>query len=109
MKRKVLLVYVYRNKLGDCTANGITSRVDEIILIDPENDIGPFEVNEGEVYLEVVRRNIRGEYLHARVMRDGKHLGDGFQEMAGGNFVYSSDARFPNRYPISVHDRFEKW
>lgn len=108
MKRKGLLVDVYRPK-HDCTGNGITSKVDEIILVDPENDIGPFEIDEGEVYLEVVRRNIGGEYLHARVMRDGQHLGDEFHEMAGGNFVYSSDSRFPNRYPISVHDRFENW
>ena len=27
--------------------------------------------------------------------------------MAGGNFIVSSDARFPGRYPIPVHDRTE--
>ena len=27
--------------------------------------------------------------------------------MFGGNFIYTSDSRFPNDYPIPVHDRFE--
>lgn len=27
--------------------------------------------------------------------------------MFGGNFIYSSDSRFPNDYPIPVHDRQE--
>lgn len=29
--------------------------------------------------------------------------------MAGGNFVYSSDSRFPSKYPIPIHDRRETW
>lgn len=27
--------------------------------------------------------------------------------MASGKFVYSSDSRFPNNYPIAIHDRIE--
>ena len=27
--------------------------------------------------------------------------------MFGGNFVYTSDSRFPSDYPIPIHDRFE--
>lgn len=108
MKRKGQLVFVLRYK-PDCTGGGITSKVDQIILVDPKSETGPFEVKDGEIYLEVVRRNINGEYLHARVMQDGKPLGEGTNVMAGGNFVYTSGSGFPNRYPISVHDRFEPY
>jgi len=27
--------------------------------------------------------------------------------MFGGNFIYTSDSRFPNKYPIAIHDRYE--
>lgn len=30
------------------------------------------------------------------------------QTAFGGNFIYTSDSRFPNLYPIPLHDRIEK-
>lgn len=29
--------------------------------------------------------------------------------MFGGNFIYTSDSRFPAEYPIPLHDRTETW
>lgn len=108
-KRKGLLVSVLRREGQDCTAKGITSQVSTIILYSEDVVLGPCEIDEGEIYLELVTRNINGTYLHAKVMKDGNPMGEGTHVMAGGNFIYSSDSRFPNRYPISVHDRFEKF
>lgn len=33
--------------------------------------------------------------------------GNAVGPMFGGNFVYSSDSRFPFDYPLGIHDRFE--
>jgi hypothetical protein len=51
-----------------------------------------------------------GEYLHAEPVdgeRDARREGKTVGPMFGGNFVYTSDSRFPNKYPIPVHDRWE--
>lgn len=103
-----LTVGVFREvDFPDCTANGITSKVSRIILVDDSIE-GPFKVQEGETYLVLIRRTLFGRvYIHAEPRVNGKELkGDGFG-MFGGNFIYSSDSRFPNDYPIGVHDRFE--
>ena len=37
----------------------------------------------------------------ASIAKSGRH------SMAGGNWIYTSDSRFPSDAPISVHDRVE--
>lgn len=104
-----MLVYVYRNG-ADCTAGGITSKVDMIIIVG-EGIEGPFEVDEGEAYLELRRKNVGGnEYLYA-VPVDGRDTSGMVGPMFGGNFVYTSDSRFAKvcKYPIPVHDRYETY
>jgi len=92
----------------DCTLNGITSKVDSILLIDPQLN-GIFDIKQDETYLTLIRRQIRHnepEYIHAVPTVNGvPQLGG----MFGGNFVTCSDSRISalNRYPIPVHDRFE--
>jgi hypothetical protein len=102
---KGLLVFVLRHADGtDCTNGGITSKVSKAILVgDGIPEI--FTPNEDAPALRLVRRNIDGEYLHAEPVegKDAKRVG----WMTGGNFIYTSDARFPSRQPISVHDRQE--
>ncbi len=101
-KVKGMLVFVYRSPLGDCTANGITSKVTQIVMVGkglPEI----FEVEEGEPYLKLTNYN---DSFRAEVVSEetkGKH------SMFGGNFVYTSDSRFSaiTKYPVPVHDRFE--
>ncbi|HRW21306.1 MAG TPA: hypothetical protein P5509_04980 [Bacteroidales bacterium] len=100
-----LYVTVYKDADGsDCSANGITSCYSRLILVGEGVD-GPFEVKKGEPYLKFVKRNMgRGEYLHAEPVNFGSgEIGP----MFGGNFIYTSDSRFPSDYPIPVHDRFE--
>lgn len=100
-----LLVFVLRHADGtDCTNGGVTSRVTQAVLVG-DGIPAIFEPTETRPALRLVRRHIGGEYLHAEPVegKDGRRVG----WMAGGNFVYTSDARFPNRYPISVHDRQE--
>jgi hypothetical protein len=102
MKKSGLLVYVYRWNLEDCTNGGITSKVDKIILVG-ENIPKIFEVGEGKPYLELETSHTG--YIKA-VPRNFKQNGE-IGGMFGGNFVYSSDSRFPSKQPIPVHDRFE--
>jgi len=109
-----LLVNVYRNtSYGDCSNKGITSKYNEFLLIDEDENIGPFEVSDNCPTLKLVKRKLgtytndkKGEYyLHAvPVNGDGKKVTGG---MFGGNFIYTSDSRFPSVGPIPVHDRFE--
>lgn len=108
--KKGLLVFVYRWGLQSCT-NGITSKKDQLLLVD-ESICAPFPVENDEVYLVLIRRTIGGQnYVHAEERLNGKplHSNEEGTYMAGGNFIYTSDSRFPNQYPISVHDRFEDW
>lgn len=102
---KGLLVFVFKDSSGyDCTANGITSHFRNLILVDKSIN-APFEVGENEPYLKLVRRHLKdGEYLHAEPVNFGSgEIGP----MFGGNFIYTSDSRFPSKYPIPVHDRYE--
>lgn len=107
---KGLIVSILKNNyLGDCTANGVTSKVDSIILVG-EGVEGPFEPKKDVPYLQLVKQNLWGEdYLHAIPMLNGEKINAGKNSMMGGHFVYSSDSRFHqvNPYPIPVHDRFE--
>lgn len=107
---KGLSVKVYRAAHKyDCTLNGITSQVTDILLIDKDLK-GLYEPEKDKVYLTIVRKkhfSDRPEYVFAVPTINGvQQLGG----MAGGNFVYSCDSRVRALipYPISVHDRFEQ-
>jgi hypothetical protein len=95
------LVWIFKSDLGDSTLGGVTSKATKTIL-----QWGEGEDVEEEDYpvLQLVERTIGSEkYLHAEPVNPKK---TGLS-MAGGNFVYSSDSRFPSNQPISVHDRIE--
>lgn len=99
-----LPVSIYKSPLGDSSANGITSKNDRLLLVfDGLNS--PFKTNEGEDYLVLIKRNIGSEeYLSAKpqsLIESNTH------SMFGGNFIFTSDSRFPSSYPIPVHDRVE--
>lgn len=99
---KGLVVNVYRAKHFNCTT-GVTSTHDTVLLVGK----GIPEVSESDgvflPILKVVRRNIFGrEHVHAEPIDEPNG-----NRMFGGNFIYTSDSRFPNQYPIPVHDRVE--
>lgn len=111
-KIKRVLVNVYRNGLGDCTNNGLTSRVssswlfvdcsrEEALQLCEKEYINPYE------QMILVRRTLWGrnaDYAEPLMKKAG-------HQMFGGNFIYTSDSRFSewtgSRAPIAVHDRFE--
>lgn len=96
-----LPVNVYRNK---SITNGITTHKDTVMLVF-DGVQSPFSIKHGEDYLVLKTKNVRGKEYKYVVPRSILDSGD--HSMFGGNFVYSSDSRFPNDYPLPVHDRVE--
>ena len=109
---KGLPIEVYRNSNEyDCTNGGASAKSNRFILVDKAID-GPFEVEENDIYLVVVRRQLFGEeYLHLeprinnKALTSAGHIG----AMFGGNFAYTSDSRFSalSKRPLPIHDRSE--
>jgi hypothetical protein len=110
MIRKGLIVDVLReapNPLfpnADTTNGGVSRKYNSFVLVG-EGVPEVFEERKDLPALKLVKRNFGGRiYLHAEPFEKPEgHVGP----MSGGNFVYSCDSRFPNDYPISIHDRFE--
>lgn len=101
---EALPVSVYKSPLGDSSANGITSKTNRLLLVF-DGLSSPFKTNENEDYLVLIKRNIGGkEYLHAKPQ---SLIDSNTHSMFGGNFIFTSDSRFPSPYPIPVHDRVE--
>jgi len=114
MAEKGLLAWVYRSRaLGDCTNGGITAKADRVVLIGTPGSFEP-DAKAPALYLAkwygrtiACPENLEARYPKRRNERDDcsiEHLG---AWMFGGNFVYSSDARYPERAPIHVYDRRE--
>ena len=66
-----------------------------------------FEPSESAPAVRLIRRNIgwgknEYNYIHAIPYDQPEHRG-----MFGGTFIYSSDSRFPAKFPIPLHDRVE--
>ena len=97
-----ILTFVLRNSMGDSTNNGLTSKEDSIILHHGPN-IQVDMIPDDELIL--VERTLFGEEANfavpAGIYKSGRH------SMFGGNFIHTSDSRFPGRAPIPVHDRVE--
>lgn len=92
---------IYKSKYG-CDLN-IASSGDEVLLLGD----GPFDAETTDKpVVKLVRLQIGGrEYLHVEPVAP---VPDGYiGYMAGGNFIYTSDSRFPSDYPLSLHDRIE--
>jgi hypothetical protein len=92
-------------RLGDCTNSGLSSRHDELLLILPDG--GPFTPSPTCPAVVLHRRKIfhlKEAYLTAY---PADYNPDTDVYMFGGNFITSSDSRFPGLYPIPIHDRKE--
>lgn len=109
---KGLRVSVYRNaEWGpgvDCTNGGISSKHNQFVLVGngmPEI----FEPREDAPAIRLIKRRVMGmEFWIAAPLdadTDGRSAGSPY--MFGGNFIYTSDSRFPCREPIKVFDRKE--
>jgi hypothetical protein len=98
---KGMIVNIYKHNKHDTTNSGVTSQAYDALLVG-EGIPEIFEAS-GRPILKLVKRHLFGNpvpYLHVQPVE-----GTGY--MFGGNFVYSSDSRFPNDYPLPVHDRQE--
>lgn len=99
---KGMFAEVYRNGDNyDCTMGGFSSTHNRVLLVGP-NVPKIFSPYENTPIVEIVEFDFRGE-TSLRIKEVGKPCG-----MFGGNFLYSSDSRFPSKSPIKIFDRFEK-
>lgn len=104
---KGLICSVFRDAShGDCSNNGITNRYTRVILVGPGiPEI--FEPSDDMPALRFIPREGWGGYYATTLVDQEDSVGP--NAMFGGNFIYSSDSRFPSKQPIPVHDRFETW
>jgi len=102
--KKGLLVFVLRAAGGSCTNGGVTDKYDKFILTG-EGIPEIFAPSEETPELRLVKRMFSGKpYYHAEPVDQPENM---VGPMAGGNYIKTSDSRFPIDYPIGVHDRFE--
>ena len=105
---KGLMVFVYVNKRhGDSSLGGISSKYDDLVLLPTESS-----TQNGIIIPKIFEAREKGIYLYYR-----KQFNDliaapedylDYWYMFGGNFLYTSDGRFPANHPIKIHDRREK-
>lgn len=104
-----VFVNTLRNSIGDCTNGGETAHNARFVLY-------TWRMSRAAVLLDAQRLGfLPSEVLHAcRNEVCGEYVADVITRrhawhMAGGNFVFSPDARYREvtgvAYPISVHDR----
>lgn len=115
-----LTAYVYRSDLGDCSAGGISGKVNRVTVVNVE---GPSEPSDEAPAVMLVPGNLRGT---AKVVAAWVVSGNGdyapaapadmVGPMMGGTYVGTSDSRFcsavekltGSRGGIApLHDRYE--
>ena len=101
--KKGLLVNVLRSKGGGATNGGVSSKYDDLLLVG-EGVPEIFDEDEAYPTVTLIKHQLHGEdrpYLSVKPYSIEVH------SMMGGNFIWSSDSRFPSRQPIAIHDRVE--
>jgi hypothetical protein len=102
---KGLIVRIYRDVTRrDCTNGGITATLERAVLVG-EGVPEIFEADESSPALYLCE-NRAGSKFGQAVYPEPQPSNRWY--MFGGNFVYSSDSRFPSRQPLPVHDRLEE-
>ena len=94
--------HAYRSKIEDCSNGGISADREGAILVNVGSPI--FDPTDEYPALVLKSRNIFGDdywYVEPANNPTGKSF------MFGGTFVYTSDSRFPSKYPLPLHDRQE--
>ena len=103
---KALPVYVFKSVFGDSSNGGITSRFNEILVI---NDSGYVTVDLDNppdnlcIYVERVLFGEECDYIEPFAKTDDGCVG----WMYGGCIADTSDSRFQGRHPVKIHDRQE--
>ena len=104
--RKALHCNVYRNTMSDSTNEGLSSKKDELYIVGEGSAYvdGPTNLSDiDEDYLVITK-------VHGHLRATPKSLIDSKRwVMFGGNFIYTSDSRFPSNTPIKIFDRVEEY
>ena len=100
-----MLVRVYRSDY-----KGIDSQVSNIwdrLLLTGEGFAEVFEETDPTKVVKLVLREIGGRYYFHAEPVIAPNGNDPSYGKFGRNYISTYDSRFPNDYPIGVHDRFE--
>lgn len=107
--------YVYKFPLGECTNNGASSKFDRLYVVSEEvtlPEVIKLCSNNPVYHLAQFFKVDYDFYDRTGYVRLDPINKGGKWNMAGGNYLYSSDSRFKdfvcgNKYPVPIHDRFE--
>lgn len=112
-----LLVNVYRTGITDCTNSGISSRTDQLCLMNVD---GPFEPSERALPAMLVKNHgntVKIVPCWAGISDHGEWYPTEAHVMMGGNYAASSDSRFSKAVEdllghrfygaVAIHDRVE--
>ena len=112
-----LIANIYRGRFGDCSNGGLSSRVNEVTLVNVE---GPFEPTEDRPAAMLLNGHARGtvRVVPAVEVKGGAYVYDeNRHSMMGGAYVATSDSRFtqavekltgaPFYGAVPLHDRYE--
>lgn len=103
-----MIVYVYRDTLGDCTNGGISGTFDKLCVTNVD---GPFEPGPGIPAVVLKPGNIPNALPKLVPEEDQEHW-----VMFGGNYASTSDSRFSEAVKrmcgvyasiVPIHDRIE--
>ena len=109
MDKKGIIVSILQAKgEGNSSNDGLSARHQKALLVG-ENILKVFEASLDlpAVTIQVKLVYERRYYYAVPLDEDGEPLDKRFRVMNGGCFIWSSDSRFPFRYPIPLHDRLE--
>lgn len=116
-----LHVHIYRWGLGDCTNHGISSKAEQLCLVNVD---GPFNPSDTIPAAMLVKHTPFGDHDGRRLVRVVPAIREGGEwkaetrwTMMGGNYAASSDSRFNDACSkllgaycngaVPIHDRIE--
>ena len=100
---KGLIIYIFKDSLGDCTNGGISANREELTLIG-KGVSGPFEPTLERPAVCLGEKGGVTNLVPA-CPETGKPEPGWYSY--GGNIASCSDGRFPHDYPLKIHDRKE--
>jgi hypothetical protein len=114
-----LIVEVYRSRMPDCTADGISKHADSLCIVNVD---GPFHPSPGVPAAMLVRGNGPGLVKIVPAIKlhpeDSEYRAEPRWCMMGGNYAATSDSRFHLKVrlitgseswgAVAIHDRIEK-
>lgn len=104
---KALPVHIYKHKGQDSSNGGISSRYDEILLLNPDGYVEVDLDMPPENLCVYVRRVLFGNEEHDYIEPYAPVSESSVGYMDGGTICDSCDSRFQGKHPVPLHDRQE--